>query len=614
MELSLVASFDELRRCQDILTDGTAEIEFRRFLQIMEESRLQWQATTAEAQRLQRELDKCLRERSDFETKLFHARRLLETESKARKAAELERDHLEKKLSRACEYLHTDREINDETRNKLAFLNMSSRKRKSKSNRFVDENYGNEINSTGSFLSDLSVTKSEEDFLEMSKPFKKHRPSVNAPTTPYAESKHARRSARRSMDLRNKKNASIVEVSGSDKIVATTKVSIPQGDGPIQATSTIETPSLYPKIDTTEQQYSKCKKKAPDTPLFTPTRNSMKLQEDYPMPSAPPLQEVTNNPKLLLNLQGRQHEFSSRMVLRSENCAYCLKKFSFGTSALKCRLCSVYLHQDCKIQFAMACVPKSQGTPGFKNGKQGYISEYVPLNEGPMLPPLVVYCINEVETRGLSEEGIYRVSGSEKEVKALKERFLRGKTPPILSGIDIHVICGCIKDFLRSLREPLIPTSLWKNFSNAVQTVDEATAVRELFAAINQLPQANRDTLAFLVMHLQRVASCKAIKMPTENLAKIFGPTVVGYSSADPDQHAIFTETMIQKDVMLHLLEIPTDYWNRFILVDTTDDESQKVSGYSFFGTPNARPLNATMLRKERKFFATPPYNTTRRH
>lgn len=26
MELSLVASFDELRRCQDVLTDGTAEV------------------------------------------------------------------------------------------------------------------------------------------------------------------------------------------------------------------------------------------------------------------------------------------------------------------------------------------------------------------------------------------------------------------------------------------------------------------------------------------------------------------------------------------------------------------------------------------------------------
>lgn len=103
--------------------------------------------------------------------------------------------------------MHHDREINDETRSKLAFLNMSSRKRKSKSNRYVEDKYGNEINSTGSFLSDLSVTQSEEDFLEVSKPFKKHRPSTNAANaanTSYAEAKHARRSARRSIDSRHK--------------------------------------------------------------------------------------------------------------------------------------------------------------------------------------------------------------------------------------------------------------------------------------------------------------------------------------------------------------------------------------------------------------------------
>lgn len=35
---------------------------------------------------------------------------------------------------------------------------------------------------------------------------------------------------------------------------------------------------------------------------------------------------------------------------------------------------------------------------------------------------------------------------------------------------------------------------------------------------------------------------------------------------------------------MLHLLEIPTDYWARFINVETTDTDSQKVSGYSYFG------------------------------
>lgn len=110
----------------------------------------------------------------------------------------------EKKLSRACDFLHTDRDINDETRSKLAFLNMSQRKRKSRSNKYMDDKYGNEINSTGSFLSDLSVTQSEEDFLEVSKPFKKHRPSSSAVNTSYLEAKQKRRSARRSVDYRSK--------------------------------------------------------------------------------------------------------------------------------------------------------------------------------------------------------------------------------------------------------------------------------------------------------------------------------------------------------------------------------------------------------------------------
>lgn len=46
-----------------------------------------------EAQRLQNELDKAIQSMSNMETKLNHARRLLEMESKARRDAEMERDH-----------------------------------------------------------------------------------------------------------------------------------------------------------------------------------------------------------------------------------------------------------------------------------------------------------------------------------------------------------------------------------------------------------------------------------------------------------------------------------------------------------------------------------------
>lgn len=47
------------------------------------------------------------------------------------------------------------------------------------------------------------------------------------------------------------------------------------------------------------------------------------------------------------------------------------------------------------MKFEMACVPKSQGTPNLKNGKQGFISDYVP-SDNPMVPGIIVHCINEV--------------------------------------------------------------------------------------------------------------------------------------------------------------------------------------------------------------------------
>jgi len=71
---------------------------------------------------------------------------------------------------------------------------------------------------------------------------------------------------------------------------------------------------------------------------------------------------------------------------------------------------------------------------------------------------------------------------------------------------DIHVICGCLKDFLRNLKEPLIPTSLWASFVNAAQTSDEYQRFQAVRGAVKQLPPVNRDSIAFLILHLQRLA------------------------------------------------------------------------------------------------------------
>lgn len=73
-----------------------------------------------------------------------------------------------------------------------------------------------------------------------------------------------------------------------------------------------------------------------------------------------------------------------------------------------------------------------------------------------------------------------------------------------MSGVDIAVICGTIKDFLRSLREPLVTHALWPSFIRTLDIKDASDRKAALYQVISNLPQPNRDTLAYIILHLQR--------------------------------------------------------------------------------------------------------------
>ncbi|KAG8228004.1 hypothetical protein J437_LFUL007977 [Ladona fulva] len=57
--------------------------------------------------------------------------------------------------------------------------------------------------------------------------------------------------------------------------------------------------------------------------------------------------------------------------------------------------------------------------------------------------------------------------------------------------------------------------------------------------------------------------------MPLSNLAKIFGPTITGYSTTEISPTAMLTETRKQQMIVEALMKIPSDYWNSFVKVDS---------------------------------------------
>ncbi|XP_053926495.1 rac GTPase-activating protein 1 isoform X5 [Cuculus canorus] len=283
-----------------------------------------------------------------------------------------------------------------------------------------------------------------------------------------------------------------------------------------------------------------------------------------------------------------QHEFTSKTVIRPEPCGICGSRIRFGKAAIKCRQCQLLLHPKCQDQCPSPCVPRPHHHAW---PREGVLADFAP-TVPPLVPVLVLQCVTEVERRGLTETGLYRVPGTEPLVREWKRRLLQaGGALPALGSVDnIHVVCGVLKDFLRGLKEPLVTFSLHSAFLQAADIPDDAACSTTLCHLVSKLPPANRDTLAFLMLHLLRVSHSPECKMDILNLSRVFGPTLVGHGSANPTPLAIMEDTPRQCkvrgslrhglhprccwhpyspslliQVVAQLLSLPPDFWRGFL-------------------------------------------------
>lgn len=113
---------------------------------------------------------------------------------------------------------------------------------------------------------------------------------------------------------------------------------------------------------------------------------------------------------------------------------------------------------------------------------------------------MIVHCISEIERRGLNTTGLYKISGSDKEVTILRDKFRKGV--PNLHDVDIYVICSCLKDFIHAQKNSLISRNNWSNLVNALNKNTEVS--KSLDQVVTELPSNKRSILAFLILHLKK--------------------------------------------------------------------------------------------------------------
>uniref|UniRef100_A0A8D0HLZ0 Rac GTPase-activating protein 1 n=1 Tax=Sphenodon punctatus TaxID=8508 RepID=A0A8D0HLZ0_SPHPU len=536
-----------------------------------EEFRKKWQKAEYELARTKDLLMKTETERSALDVKLKHARNQVDVEIKRRQRAEVDCEKLERQIQLIRELLMCDSagsiHLSEEQKSALAFLNKPRTSAGGSGNKRLST-----IDESGSILSDISFDKTDESLDWDS----------TVVRTIRLKKREKRRSSRQFIEGPpgpSKKTRSVGSAvdQGNESIVAKTTLTVPGDGGPIEAISTIET-----------IPYVRNQRK---TAALQPWNSDSSLGSRQLETKS----ETDGSSTPQSNGGMRLHDFVSKTVIKPESCVPCGKRIKFGKLSLKCRDCRVVTHPECRDRCPLPCIPTLAGTP-VRIG-EGALVDFVP-RTAPMIPSIIVHCVNEIEQRGLHETGLYRISGCDRTIKELKEKFLRGKTVPLLSKVDdIHAICGLLKDFLRNLKEPLLTFRLNKTFMETTEILDEDNSVAAMYQVVGELPPANRDTLAFLMIHLQRVAQSLDTRMGTTNLAKVFGPTIVGHAVPDPDPMTLLQDTKRQPKVMERLLSLPLEYWSQFMMAEQeNNDPSHIIENYNAYSMPGTPDVKVSML------------------
>ncbi|KAF2138671.1 uncharacterized protein K452DRAFT_328496 [Aplosporella prunicola CBS 121167] len=196
---------------------------------------------------------------------------------------------------------------------------------------------------------------------------------------------------------------------------------------------------------------------------------------------------------------------------------------------------------------------------------QSYIYGYVPI--------VVAKCGVFLKEKAVDIEGIFRLSGSEKRIKELREAF---NSPDRYgkgldwTGYTVHDAANILRRYFNTLPEPIIPLEFYESFrrplrNHQAQAVgqiegqgpsegefDIDAAIKRYQKLITELPPLNRQLLLYILDLLAVFASKSDFnKMTTPNLAAIFQPGILSHPSHDMAP----PEYRLSQDVLIFLIE-----------------------------------------------------------
>uniref|UniRef100_A0A669EJR2 Rho GTPase-activating protein 26 n=1 Tax=Oreochromis niloticus TaxID=8128 RepID=A0A669EJR2_ORENI len=136
--------------------------------------------------------------------------------------------------------------------------------------------------------------------------------------------------------------------------------------------------------------------------------------------------------------------------------------------------------------------------------------------------------IYAVETRGIDEQGLYRIAGVNSKIQKLLNLLVFPEKPILTCSIFLAHNLLLTSYVSRMLPAPLMTYQYQRSFIKAAKMDNPEARVTEVHALVHRLPEKNRQMLELLVKHLANVASHHQQNLMTiANLGVVFGPTLL---------------------------------------------------------------------------------------
>ncbi|NWH79735.1 MYO9B protein, partial [Piaya cayana] len=222
------------------------------------------------------------------------------------------------------------------------------------------------------------------------------------------------------------------------------------------------------------------------------------------------------------------HVFTNYQVSIRQSCEHCSSYIWPMEKACLCSVCKLTCHKKCMSKIQSSCM--SCGKKNEQDTEPRHFGVCVSslTSERNSVPVVMEKLLEYVEMHGLYTEGIYRKSGSANRMKELKQLLQADPNSVKLENYPIHTITGILKQWLRELPDPLMTSAQYNDFLRAVELPEKQEQLCAIYSVLEQLPQANHNTLERLIFHLVKVALIEDVNRMSPNaLAIVFAPCLL---------------------------------------------------------------------------------------